>query len=256
MKKILSVAAFSTAALFSTAYAGVVSVGFEEFSEAEQVLAEDIDGVADIEVINNSTNNRPNPDVLIAFDTESAANNDPDLRQAIVDGSATATLGGADAADFSFMAADFSQAGNIGIISEGGPSGGVGMAGNPLFAPADDAINGVVTFLFDDPVLFESISFVDTEFVTVELLTGNVIGALTAIKIFEVSGLDTSDRVTPNRGAKIVSSFDGLFNAIRVTFRGSGALESIVVSEVPLPGGFVLLLSGLAGLGFASRFKK
>lgn len=69
-------------------------------------------------------------------------------------------------------------------------------------------------------------------------------GSLVSVGIF-----DATDLVT--------NVFQGtMFEFVAVTAGGGFAIARMDVTEVPIPGALTLLLSGIAGLGFASRRKK
>jgi hypothetical protein len=66
---------------------------------------------------------------------------------------------------------------------------------------------------------------------------------------------DTGDDPTDN----LFTTIDlkgAVFRTVKFDFRGSGAIGDFDISEVPVPAALPLLLSGLAGLGFASRRRR
>lgn len=122
--------------------------------------------------------------------------------------------------------------GNILIIA--GPDNGQGL-------PDDDAQGGTITFDFDQEVNVFGFDFFDLEEEISELVVTTGSG-------FASSMLVTGDGQygsfsTPILGVQSLS-FD---------FAGSGAIDNLNVSAVPLPAAPPLLLAALGGLAFVGR---
>ena len=144
--------------------------------------------------------------------------------------------------------------GNILIISED----------NDSSDPDDEADGGTIFFQFDRTVVFEDINIIDidnNETATLEFFINNGIVASLVVPGSQVGNGDyiplalTLTAVNIAGIASIADLFGGpaLFDELRVTFSGSGAVDDLKFAEVPVPGALILMLTGL-GLGrLASR---
>lgn len=109
--------------------------------------------------------------------------------------------------------------------------------------PDDNGQGGVITFDFLTDVFFSGVTFIDdgsleitgflngTGVYSGTIDNGRLDNTLTALSISAV----TVDKLVFNFGSN------------------SGAIDDVLVSAVPLPAGAALMLTGLAGLGFARR---
>ncbi|GEM_PF-1165423 len=179
-------------------------------------------------------------DQAMIFDTDNYTGGDNDLDAPFN----TPTPGGADGI----------MPGHVLIISEDGDSND----------PDDEAAGGSITFDFASVVEFIGINIFDIdngENVQVQLLNngafiggatvaGSAIGDGNYISFAETFAYYLGDTLEDYFGQPM------LIDQIIVTFSASGALDDLEFAEVPLPGALPLLLSGIAGLGFASRRRK
>ena len=170
-----------------------------------------------------TTDSNGSVDQAVLFDTTKTGTQDPDLEgphQRKSDGSIVNLT-------------------NVVIISE-----------NKNFAdPDDEARGGTVTFDFRKPVDLVSIDFADTK-----------PGA--SVDIFDSTGtkftftlradLDTN---RPQNFMETLFFGAGVSNAVQMVVRlpDSGAFDNLAYSEVPVPAGFVLMLTGAAFLARRKR---
>lgn len=176
----------------------------------------------------------------MVFDTNNVTGGDTDLA-ANFD---TLTMGGTD---------NFNP-GNILIISEDGDSSD----------PDDAAGGGTITFTFDRLVSFVDINIFDVdvgELVTV--IFGFEDGSRGEV---DISGADIGN----GNYIEFTRTFEEVFGttlanlfrrpieitSLGIRFSGSGGVDGLQYSEIPLPAALPLMLVGLGGLGWASRRKK
>lgn len=110
--------------------------------------------------------------------------------------------------------------------------------------PDDNAGGGSITFNFDQAINFSSFRIFDDATITVST-SGRA----------ETFAGSVATPPNENQGNRVFGEFDianGIFNNVRdltFTFSGSGAIDDLEVSPVPLPAALTLMLAGLGGLG-------
>ena len=140
--------------------------------------------------------------------------------------------------------------GNILVISDNKSS--VSCSATACTPADDEASGGVITAVFDSVVNFHGFNAFD-------VTDGG--------KKFEVKFYDVNDlligsilQAAPGVGDREYQAFDNLLYAnvkkIEFIFGGSGGIDGLKFTEVPIPGALPLLLSGLALGGFVSRKRK
>ena len=248
LKSLISVLAAGSVAM-GAASAATIVLDFEVGSE-RQVTAADFAGVSAINVTG------PNAGGAFSFNTEELGGPDGDLEQPIapaVSGDILFETGGAGfiAQGDGELAADaFSGLGFVGIIQNNNP--GVGGPAN------DDPQGGLVEIIFDAPVIFEAIDFVDLNdaangvVATLNLLGGGTVG-------FSIGGFDSVDNDPLDFASRVLATVDYTITSIQLQFNGSGAFDNLTVTEVneiPIPGAIWLMIAGLAGLRASTRARK
>jgi hypothetical protein len=158
-------------------------------------------------------------DVGMIFDTNNPTGGDTDLRS-----------------PFTGVPGTLPQlsAGKALIISEDGDSND----------PDDEAKGGLITFLFDTLVNFESIDLLDTEANGNEAVVSSNLGFVSAA-LFSGDGKYTQFKSTDPKLRGISS--------LTVSFGGSGALDNLTITPVPLPAGLVLMLTAVGGAALLRR---
>ncbi len=139
--------------------------------------------------------------------------------------------------------------GNILAVAEGDCSGG--------FCRVDDnATGGEITFEFDRDVVFNSLDVFDFRMEELKVTFFDALGAVIGAPITGPDfNTDTGNNITDN----LFTTLDlkgTVLRTVKFEFRGSGGIGNFDVEEVPIPAALPLLLSGLAGLGFASRRRR
>ncbi|WP_425410325.1 VPLPA-CTERM sorting domain-containing protein [Hyphococcus sp.] len=215
------------AVLFSAgaAQAAPVTIDFESLSAGDLVSTQ-FAGVT----ISGARNGAPmgSPNAAMVFDTDNPTGNDSDLA-APFDNPTTGPV-------------EMLMPGNVLIVS----------TDDNASDPDDAAGGGMLSFLFDQAVTIFSLNAFDingSESITFDFFDVNDV-LITSIS----NGMVTTG---DNEFLGFNFNIAGVAR-LAITLSGSGAIDDLVyeVEEVPVPAALPLLLSGLAGLGFASRRKK
>jgi hypothetical protein len=185
-----------------------------------------------------STNSNGDNDAAVVFDSNNPTGGDDDL--------------GAPFDNPFTMGDENFDPGNILVISE--DSFGVVCDAFTCLPPNDEREGGTITFDFAQAVNFlgfNAFDINDSESLTLELF--GVGDALLATITNGVMTVADNEFLPFDLGAGVAGVIRAVF-----TFDGSGAIDDIrfEVEEIPVPAALPLLLTGLAGLGFASRRRK
>lgn len=204
------------AALAAPTHAATVTYDFENFARG--------DVVSDLALgpLTGSAFARGGVGVLVAFDTVRPSGGDTDLAGPLQDLSGTPK--------------DF---GKVLIIQENNRRFRDGR-----FKPDDNAGGGVMTFRFDQRIRFDSVDILDVEEPGVDVfLDGVLIG-------------DSVGESADHRFAAFRYSDPIYGHELKFVFQGSGALDNLVVSNVPLPATAVLMLTAFGAFGLGVRLRR
>ena len=231
MLKFVSLAAAS-AFMMSAANAAEMLIDFEG-PAAGTIIDDEFEPLFTVVTNSNGSN-----DHAVIFDSANPSGNDDDLGPTFTEEGGT----------------DTKMPGNILIISE--DSNGTNTVNCDAFTctPADDeAGGGTITFMFSEAITFKGVDIFDVS-------DGNAtfsidffgLGDALILSLVAPSGIG-DDEFFSYSGLNITGVLKIVFN-----FGGSGAIDNLLIetSEIPVPGALPLLLSGIAGLGFASRRRK
>ncbi len=220
-------------ALFGLSASQATVIDFEGFA-AGTIIDDDIAGVT----ISAMTNGFNTPDVAIIFDSDHPTGGDIDLAAPFIQSGNSSTQ---------FFP------GNILILQERNDCNATACA-----EPDDNAAGGRVNFAFDAPVVLNSIDFFDIEAhesgSSVDAY-GMIIFAATA-----ASGMDSLIGMwtVPSTGGNntwATLDLGGLAGVTRleIVLLGSGAIDNLDYTVVPLPAALWLFGSAIAGLAALRR---
>ena len=232
MNKTLIAGAFACA--FSP-FAIADVIDFEDFS-AGTIIDTEYDSVVDISVINRGGG--PNLGVLFDTTAETATGGDADLLGPFNTNN--------DALSNGFVT------GNVLIIQEHADSCNAYTCTNP----DDEGSRPAGTFIFDfkDVIILESIDFFDVETAENGMTVNN------RIRLFDSDDNEipvaffTPDTGGDNMWDQLVFNVDGV-KRIELNLGGSGAIDNIRYSVIPVPAAAWLFGSGLIGLIALARRK-
>lgn len=229
VKFILPFAAMAFAA--STANASIIDLNAPGLDNGE-IITNQIAGVTVTATSNGGGTGNDFAIIIDSGNSGSGANGDADLA-ANFDDPSTGVMEDLDP-------------GNLLAVAEGDCAGG--------FCRVDDnASGGTINFLFNRDVVFNSVDVFDLATNQLTIILRDVSDAVVLTLTGPTFNTDTDDNSQmPNQYTTI--DLGGVtFRTAQFVFNGSGAIGNIDVSEVPLPAGFVFLLTGLAGLGASRR---
>lgn len=220
-------------ALFGLTASQATVIDFEGFA-AGTIIDDDIAGVT-ISAITNGFNT---PDVAIVFDSDNPTGGDWDLGAPFIQNGNSSTQ---------FFP------GNILILQERNDCNATSCA-----EPDDNARGGRMTFQFDTPVTLNSIDFFDIE--NHESGSGVNAYGMAMFATTNGSGMDSLIGMwtVPSTGGNNTwgtLDFGGLSGVTRleIVLLGSGAVDNLDYTVVPLPAAAWLLGSALAGIAALRR---
>lgn len=205
------------------------------YSSTANATVIDFEGYGAGTIINNqysgltvsAVNNGSGPNVAVVFDTNNPTGGDTDL-----------------------VPTGY-QPGNILIIHETNNCG-VSSCDNP----DDEASGGVFNLNFTSVVTLESIDFFDIE------TSENGTTPLNAIKLFDAANNEimantffVPDTGGDNTWGQLAFDVDGV-KRVELNIAGSGAIDKVAFSRIPVPAAAWLFVSGFLGLAAFARRKK
>ncbi|NND59610.1 MAG: PEP-CTERM sorting domain-containing protein [Gammaproteobacteria bacterium] len=175
----------------------------------------------------SAINSGSSPDIAVVFDSNNPTGGDSDL------GAPFAPAAGNPFGSIS--------PGNLLILQENNcPASGC--------VPDDQGARpaGTISFVFENAVMIESLDFFDIE--------GPEIGD---VVLYDALGNTMATFAIPDTGgdnfwARLIMNVDGV-SAIDVNMGGSGAIDNLQFSPVPVPAALPLFFGGLTLLGFMRR---
>lgn len=226
MKSLISAIAAGAAMLGA---ANAVVIDFEGLSTGT-IVDNEFSPLVTFSTVSNGSNNH-----AVVFDSANPTGNDSDLGAPFSDG---VGAGGP------------LSPGKILIVSE--DARGVDCSSGVTCTPADDeASGGAITMAFSQEVTFNGFNVFDVS-------DGNA--SFTA-RFYDLNDiLITSISAANGIGDNEYQAFsnldiNGVFKAV-LEFTGSGAIDDLDFTVVPIPGALILMLSGLGLGGFVSRKRK
>lgn len=207
-------------------------------AQATTVL--DFEGFGTGRIINNeyagvaisAQNGGSGPDVAVTFDTENPTGGDSDLA----------------APFFVGQGAEPYFPGHVLIIQERNDCDSTSCA-----TPDDEANGGVFSFVFDTVSTLENIDFFDIE------INENNNNPDSEIHLFDASDneIQAGAFFVPFTGGdntwkQLAFGVEGV-KRLEIEFKGSGAIDNVSFTPIPVPGALLLFVSGLLGFGAIAR---
>ncbi|MEM7741480.1 MAG: hypothetical protein AAF225_11850 [Pseudomonadota bacterium] len=231
MKSLLVASAALAAMGLSSAHAAATILTFDG-AHGEIVDVANLAFVESIDVVNND-GSAPQ-DTLVIFDTETnTPNGDGDLLAPFFE------------APFDINGTEIFP-GGIAIIPD---------QDDPL--ADDEALGGIITFVFTVPVTMDSIRFFDASTVEVTLFSDK--GSAVEIGSETVTGLDDVVDNPKNVNKTDVLDLSAYVDvlSLQIDLSGtSGGFDNVSFVATPVPGALPLMIGGVALVGFAARRRR